>query len=83
MGLAALTNIPVGLKAAKTISGGFEHNIVLQSDLLNPIIDEEPTDQYAPANSNATFSVKAESLAELTYQWQTNGVNLTAKPMPP
>jgi alpha-tubulin suppressor-like RCC1 family protein len=75
-GLAALTNIPPGLTAAKTISGGFEHSLVLQSDLLTPIILEEPTDQYAPAGSNATFSVQAESLAGVQYQWQFNGTNL-------
>ena len=76
-GQATLTNIPLGLTAAKTISGGFEHNLVLQSDLLTPIILQEPTDQYSLAGSNATFSVQAESLARVQYQWQFNSVNLT------
>jgi alpha-tubulin suppressor-like RCC1 family protein len=75
-GLSTLTNIPPGLVAGKVISAGFEHNLVLQSDLLTPVITEEPVDQYAPSNSSATFTVKAESLAQLTYQWQFNGTNL-------
>jgi alpha-tubulin suppressor-like RCC1 family protein len=76
-GLTSLTNIPPGLVAAKTVSGGFEHNLVLQSDLLTPVILQQPTDQYAPAGTIAIFSVQAESLAGVQYQWQFNGVNLT------
>ena len=76
-GLSTLTNIPPGLVAGKTISAGFEHNLALQTDLLTPIILMEPTDQYAPAGGTVTFSVQAESLAGVQYQWQTNGVNVT------
>ncbi len=75
-GLSTLTTVPAGLVASKTISAGFEHNLVLQSDLLTPVITEEPMDQFAPATSNVTFMVKAESLAQMTYQWQFNGTNL-------
>jgi alpha-tubulin suppressor-like RCC1 family protein len=76
-GQKALTNLPAGLVASKTIAGGFEHNLVLQSDLLTPVIFQEPTDQYAPAGGSAAFSVHAQSLAALQYQWQFNGVNVT------
>ena len=75
-GLSSLTNIPAGLNAAKTIAGGFQHNLVLQSDLLTPIIFEQPTDQFAPAGSNATFSAQGEALAGVQYQWQFNGTNI-------
>ena len=78
-GLSTLTNVPPGLVASKTISGGFLHNLVLQSDLLTPVIVEEPMNQYAPAGSNATFSVQAESLATVTYQWQFNDVNIAGE----
>jgi alpha-tubulin suppressor-like RCC1 family protein len=75
-GLAGLTNIPAGLDSAETISGGFEHNLILQTNLTAPIILQEPTDQYAPASNTVTFSVVAESLAGLQYQWLFNGSNV-------
>jgi len=75
-GLSSLTNIPPGLNAVKTISGGFAHNLVLQSDLLTPIIVKQPTDQFAPAGTNATFSAQGESLAAIQYQWQFDNVNV-------
>ena len=77
-----LTNIPAGLVAPKAISAGFAHNLVLQSDLLTPVILVEPTDEYAPAGGSATFSVQAESLATIQYQWQFNGVNITGATNP-
>jgi alpha-tubulin suppressor-like RCC1 family protein len=76
-GQSALTNVPAGLAAAKNLSAGFEHSLVLQSGLRTPIILEEPTDQYAPAGSNVTFLAQAESLAPVAYQWQFNGTNRT------
>jgi alpha-tubulin suppressor-like RCC1 family protein len=75
-GLAGLTNIPAGLDSAETVSDGFEHNLILQTNLTAPIILQEPTDQYAPASNTVTFSVVAESLAGLQYQWLFNGSNV-------
>ena len=75
-GMSSLTNIPGGVNAGKTIAGGFQHNLVLQSDLLTPLIFEQPMDQFAPAGSNVMFSAQGEALAGVQYQWQFDGTNI-------
>jgi hypothetical protein len=64
----------IGVKA---ISAGFDHNVVIQSGILDPIIFTQPTDQYAMAGSNVTFSAMGAGVAGVQYQWQFNGVNIT------
>jgi alpha-tubulin suppressor-like RCC1 family protein len=73
----SLTNIPVGMIGVKAISTGFDHNMVIESGLLAPVIFTQPTDQYAPTNGTVTFSAAGEGVAGIQYQWQFNGVNLT------
>jgi alpha-tubulin suppressor-like RCC1 family protein len=73
----SLTNIPVGMIGVKAISTGFDHNMVIESGLLAPVIFTQPTDQYAPTNGTVTFSAAGAGVAGLQYQWQFNGVNLT------
>jgi alpha-tubulin suppressor-like RCC1 family protein len=75
-GLSALTNIPQGMAGVKAIAAGFDHNLVLESGILTPIIFTQPQNQYAPAGSNVTFSAEGEGVAGVTYQWQFNGVNI-------
>jgi hypothetical protein len=41
------------------------------------VITVEPADQEVPAGANATLSVTARGDGVLTYQWQTNGADLT------
>jgi alpha-tubulin suppressor-like RCC1 family protein len=73
----SLTNIPVGMIGVKAISTGFDHNMVIESGLLAPVIFTQPTDQYAPTNGTVTFSAAGAGVAGIQYQWQFNGVNLT------
>jgi hypothetical protein len=72
----SMTNGPPGIVGVKAISAGLEHNVVLESGQLSPIILDEPTEQFTLANANATFSVKGEGIPPLTYQWQLNGVDI-------
>ena len=73
------TNIPTGVAGVKAISAGFDHDLVIESGLLTPVILTQPTDQAALAGGTATFSVEGESVAGTQYQWQLNGVNLTGE----
>ena len=77
-GIANLTNVPVGMVGVKAISAGFDHNVIIESGILDPIIFTQPTDQYAMPGSNVTFSALGAGVAGVQYQWQSNGVNLTA-----
>jgi hypothetical protein len=43
----------------------------------SPVIVTQPTNQAVALGSNATFAVTAVGISPLSYQWQTNGVNLT------
>jgi hypothetical protein len=51
-GLASLTNIPVGMDGVKAISAGFDHNVVVESGILTPVIFKQPVSQYAVAGNN-------------------------------
>ena len=42
-----------------------------------PVITLEPTDQYQLPGGNVTFTARGAGLYGVTYQWQTNGVNLS------
>ncbi len=76
-GLSSLTNIPNIAVGVKAISAGYEHNLVITSGMLDPVIFTEPTNQYALAHSNATFSAAGQALGAVQYRWQFNGVNIT------
>jgi hypothetical protein len=76
-GESTLTNIPAGIAGVKAISGGFDHNIVVESGILDPVIFTQPTDQYAPLSSNVIFSAAGLGVAGVTYQWQSNGMDIT------
>lgn len=42
-----------------------------------PVITLEPTDQYQLPGGSVTFTARGTGLYGVTYQWQTNGVNIT------
>ena len=69
--------VPTNLVGIKAISAGFHHNLAIGSGMLNPVIFTQPTDQYALAGSNITFSARGQGAFGVSYQWQCNGVNLT------
>ncbi len=75
----SLTNIPVGMIGVKAIAAGLDHNMVIESGLLNPVLFTDPTDQYAPAGGTVTFSGEGLGVAGTQYQWQLNGVNLSGQ----
>ena len=56
------------------IGSGWTHVLALRTGNTTPFITRQPSDQYAPAGQNVSFSVGAIGLAALDYQWQSNGV---------
>jgi alpha-tubulin suppressor-like RCC1 family protein len=76
-GESSLTNIPAGMTGVKAISAGFDHNVVIESGIVTPVLFTQPTNQYAPAGGTVTFSVAGAGVAGLQYQWQFNGVDIT------
>jgi alpha-tubulin suppressor-like RCC1 family protein len=73
-GLSSLTNIPVGVAGVKAISAGFEHNLLIESGMFNPVIFVQPTNQYAVATSNVTFYSQGEAsgIPGVSFQWLFN-----------
>jgi predicted amidohydrolase len=65
-------------------TGSSEGLVTWETDILidanpfedRPFITTQPTTQWVPLASNATFSVSAYSPAPMTYQWQWNGTNI-------
>ena len=69
---------PPGLGGVTAIASGHEHGLALRSGLLLPFIVQQPNSQYAWPGANLTLRVAAIALGDLTYQWQFNGVNISA-----
>jgi hypothetical protein len=76
-GNGSYTNLPTGMAGVKAISAGNEHYLAIESGILTPVIVTQPVNQYAPAGGSVTFSAVGEGVAEVQYQWQFNGVNIT------
>jgi len=70
------TDVPDRLTGVKAISAGGFHGLAIRSGSFTPLILEEPEDQYAVAGSTVTFYSEGEGVAEVTYQWQFDGVNI-------
>ena len=51
-------------------------NAVLRVTNIPPAIKVQPASQTVSVGSNVTFTVTATGTAPLSYQWQTNGMNL-------
>jgi alpha-tubulin suppressor-like RCC1 family protein len=77
-GYASLTNPPSAMVGVKGISAGFYHSMAVASYGL-PFLETQPPAGFAPSGSNFTFSVSGVFLANVQYQWQSNGVNLTGE----
>ncbi len=66
-----------GLSNAIGIAAGADHALAVRTGPPTPVITLEPTNQYLLPGSSATFTVRGAGLYGVTYQWQTNGVNLS------
>ena len=59
------------------VGAGTFHALAIRTGPPTPVVTLEPVDQYQVAGGSVSFSVKGQGLYGVTYQWQTNGVNLT------
>ena len=67
-----------GLNNVIAIAAGSDHVLAVRTGPPTPVITLEPTNQYQIVGGAVTFSAKGQGLYGVTYQWQTNGVNLTS-----
>ena len=65
-----------GLNNVISIGGGVYHALAIRTGPPTPVITLEPADVYQVTNGTMTFSTRGAGLYGVTYQWQTNGVNL-------
>jgi hypothetical protein len=71
------TTDPVGgLNNVIAIAAGNAHALALRTGPATPVITLEPVDEYQVSGSNAVFTARGAGLYAVTYQWQTNSVNL-------
>lgn len=66
----------IGMTNVIAIGGGNDYGLAIRTGPRTPVITLQPVDQYQVVGSNATFTAKGQGLYGVTYQWQTNGVNL-------
>jgi hypothetical protein len=66
-----------GLNHVIAIGGGFDNVFAIRSGPPTPVVTLEPVGQYQVAGGNVTFTAKGQGLYGVTYQWQTNAVNLS------
>jgi len=69
------TNVPAGAGNAAAIGAGNNHSLAVTASGL-PVITVQPVSKLDLDSATATFSVMAEGLAPLSYQWTENGTNL-------
>jgi hypothetical protein len=72
----AATDPVGGLDNVIGIAAGADHALALRTGPPTPVITLEPADEYQVQGGNAVFTARGEGLYGVTYQWQTNGVNL-------
>ena len=65
-----------GLDQVIGISANGHQVLSLRTGPATPVITLEPVDDYQVPGSNATFTAKGAGLYGVSYQWQTNGVNV-------
>jgi hypothetical protein len=65
-----------GLSNVIAIAGGSDHALAVRTGPPTPVITLEPTDQYQVAGGNVTFTARGSALYGVTYQWQSNAVNI-------
>jgi hypothetical protein len=66
-----------GLNQVIGMAAGGDHALAIRTGPATPVIPVEPTSQYfLTAGGNVTFTTRGAGLYGVSYQWQTNGVNL-------
>jgi hypothetical protein len=75
-GTYLITTPLAGLNNVIAIGGGLDNGLALRTGPPTPVITLEPVDTFQMPGSNATFTAKGQGLYGVTYQWQTNDVNL-------
>ena len=66
-----------GLNNVISIGAGADHALAVRTGPPTPVITLEPTDEYQVQGNSATFTARGAGLYGVTFQWQTNGVNLS------
>lgn len=66
----------LGMSNVIAIAGGPRHGLAIRTGPRTPVLTVPPTDQYQVAGGAVTFTARGAGLYGVTYQWQTNGVNL-------
>ena len=65
-----------GLSNVIAIGAEYDSGLAIRSGPPTPVITLAPVDHYQAVGSTATFTARGAGLYGVTYQWQTNGVNL-------
>jgi hypothetical protein len=71
-----------GLNNVIAIGAEYDSGFAIRTGPPTPVVTLEPTDQFLLAGDTATFAAKGQGLYGVTYQWQTNGVNLAGATNP-
>ena len=66
-----------GLNQVIAVGGGYDYAFAIRTGPPTPVVILEPVDQYKVAGDSVSFTATGQGLYGVTYQWQTNGVNLT------
>ena len=65
-----------GLSNVIGMAAGADHALAVRTGPRTPVISQEPENQYQVTNGTVTFAARGAGLYGVTYQWQTNGMNL-------
>ncbi|MCX6896030.1 MAG: immunoglobulin domain-containing protein [Verrucomicrobia bacterium] len=65
-----------GMSNVIAIAGGDNYGLAIRSGPPTPVITLNPTDKYQLAGGSVTFTTRGVGVYGVSYQWQTNGVNL-------
>ncbi len=76
-GAGYVPNPMQGLNNTISIAGGLYHALAIRTGPPTPVITLEPTNRFQAQGQTATFTARGAGLYGVTYQWQTNGVNLS------
>lgn len=74
--VSSSTAYQIAVAGANGSAGTFDLNLSFTALNFPPVITQHPTDQTVFQGANATFTVTANSLVPLTYQWQRNGSDI-------
>lgn len=66
-----------GLNNVIALGAEYDSGLAIRTGPPTPVVTLEPLDQYQVAGGNVTFEAKGAGLYGVTYQWQTNNVNLS------